>query len=184
MQYFSFTTTTVKSFILTSIVVALAGAALAMPQATSAYSTTAQSVTKLTDNTFLFQVTYRFNFLNRDMRTPVLATRGSAMIPAAQHLQYSLRDAAGAVLTTGASAAIVLSDAVVQDKQYFVPERTPTHFTLFSIVQLSAAEVAAGGESSLQIDQLPFTLIADDVEIAATVPAEDIGTHRTPAITW
>ena len=184
MQYFSFSITAIKSTILAAITVALLGLLLVLPQSASAYNTTAQSVTKLTDNILLFQVTYRFNFLNRDMRTPVLASRVTATDTSSPLLQYSLRDSAGEAIATGNSTAIVLSDAVVKDKQYFLPAGTPGSFTLMAIVQLPSAAVATGGEASLQIDWLPFTLIKDGEETLARVPNADITPFKTPSIAW
>lgn len=154
------------------------------PISALAYETTKQSVTQLTPDTFLFQVTYRFSFLNRETRVPVLASRVSAVDQTLPALQYTLVSESGEVLTTGASAAIVLSDSPVVDRQYFLPDGEPGLFTLISIVQLPPEVVATGGSAKLQVSWLPFTLIREGVEQVARVPDLNLTSYHTPLTTW
>lgn len=184
MQHFSFGVHVLKSFILAAVMVVAAGITFAVPQSASAYSTTAQSVTQLTDNTFLFQVTYRFNFLNREARVPILATRTNSVDTSSSQVQYSLRNSEGDLVTTGASTAIVLSETSIEAGEYSLLAGTPGLFTLMVIVQLPDEAVTTGGEAALQIDWLPFTLIHDGEVQRARLPEADVAMFKTPTITW
>ncbi len=145
-----------------------------------AFTVTDQSVTRLTDDTVLFSVTYRFNFLNREARTSLLALpTGTTMnVPA---VQYSLVDAEGAVVAGVKSHSLVLSEAAVRGNEYYLPEATPGFFRLISIVRLEPNFVAE--RLALQVDSIPLTLIAGDEVSSGRVPDEYLEPFRTDFFT-
>jgi hypothetical protein len=193
MQYHSImpnTATIGKSALLTLLGVGIALVLILLPQSALAYTTTAQSVTKLSDDAYLFQITYRLNFLNRDVRVPIMPTRLSTMSDfstSSPQLQFSLRDANGGLLTTGNTTAVVLSQVSIDGGQYYLPERTPGFFTLIALVTRApgtGGTLSPAGTAKLQIDWLPFTLIDDGEEQLARVPEADLLPFKTPSIVW
>ena len=173
------------SFIFATTVVLV----LLLPQQLFAYSTTEQSAIQLTEDTFLFQITYRFNFMNRASEHPFLTARTDAAITDyADRVQYSMVDEGGAVIEGGAVASIVLAaDTEATDDHYPLDERETGLFTLVSLVKLTPEQLAAGGSAAIEVNWLPFTLIntdEDDERTAARVPDTNLADFITPAITW
>jgi hypothetical protein len=155
-----------------------------LPEEAAAWETTAQSATQLTDDTWLFSVTYRMAFLNRETELPILADRRSVPNPLLPTVQYDIVDAAGNTLTGARSTAIVLSDTPLIDRQYFLPSGRAGFFTLTAVVQLSPELVAADGTVQLRINWLPFTLTREGVVQQARVPEADLVNFVTPVATW
>lgn len=169
-----------------AILVASLGLALLLalvPYSASAYTTTAQSVTKLSDTATLFQITYRLHFLNRELRVPLLSSRVTTVSTSSPLLQFSLRDAAGEVITSGTTTAVVLSSAAVENSQYYLPESTPGFFTLVALVEHPAVSTATS-TAHLQIDWLPFTLVDDGEEELVRVPEAELTPFKTPTVMW
>jgi hypothetical protein len=155
-----------------------------VPTSVMAWETTEQSAIQLADDTWLFQVTYRFAFLNRETVLPILANRLATPDPTIPTVQYDIVDGAGNSLHGVRSTAIVLSDTPLVDRQYFLPEATPGFMTLMAVVQLSPEQVAAGGEAQLRINWLPFTLIREGESQLSRVPTDDLVSYVTPRATW
>lgn len=155
-----------------------------VPTSAMAWETTEQSAVQLTEDTWLFQVTYRFAFLNRETILPILANRLATPDSTIPTVQYDIVDGAGNSLPGVRSTAIVLSETPLVDRQYFLPDATPGFMTLTAVVQLPPEQVATGGEAQLRINWLPFTLIREGVPQPARVPATDLVAFRTPLVSW
>ncbi len=148
-----------------------------LAQSSTAYSYTFvdQSVTKINENTVLFEVKYRLNFLNRDTRTPVLASsRLGVDVPV---VSYSFVDKAGEEVAGVESVSMVLSSAGLHGNEYYLPAGTPGIFRLVSIVRTEADFSTEG--LALRVDRLPFTLISDEGEFDASVPSDNLPSYRT-----
>lgn len=156
---------------------------VALPQVSSAYLTTEQTATKLDADTFLFTVTYRFGFLNRELRMPVGAVRGpaSATTP---YAGYVIQDG-DRVVTTGDAYSIVLSDAKLVDGEYYLPTGKATTFTLVTVLNLTPDMLAkADNEAklSLQMTSLPFTMVKEGKAFPARVDPLELKNYVTPEL--
>ena len=145
-----------------------------------AFSVTDQSVVRLSDDTVLFSLTYRLNFLNREAQTPLLALPSSApaVVPA---VRYSFVDADDRVVSGVQSHSLVLSDTAVRGRAYHLPEATPGLFRLVSIVRLQPDFTA--DSLTLRIDQVPLTLLDAGVATSGRVPDTYLPDFRTDPFT-
>jgi hypothetical protein len=156
-----------------------------MPQQSFAYDTTEQSAVQLNEDTFLFQVTYHFNFANRDSEHPLLAQRTATITEAyADQVQYDVIDASGDSVVVEDIAAVVLSETPVLKNRHYFQTDEAIHATLFVVAKLSPAQVMEEGSVKMRMHWLPFTLIKGEQRRYAHVPAEDLNDFVTPVVTW
>lgn len=153
------------------------------PVAAEAYFTTAQSATKLTDDTSLYTVTYKFGFLNRELYMPITAVRGLATSSPAFSVGYDLLTPTNTVVTSGFALGIVLTDdedVEIRDNAYYLPEGRSAEFTLMTVVRTTPG---AQEGTSLLMTHLPFTMIKGDEVIKARLNPSELQYYRTPAVT-
>lgn len=163
------------------LILGVAALAIVLPQLSHAYSTTAQSATRLSDDTFLFTITYRFGFLNRELKMPIGAIRADADYRSPYTRYAVLAD--GEPSTIGVSSAVVLSTASIVDNEYYLPEGRAADFTLAAIVKIPPKDTATPDQLSLGITALPFTMIDDGEEVLGSLTAEMLPAYKTPELT-
>jgi hypothetical protein len=103
-----------KTFITTSAL--LITLITVTPHTTHAYKTTSQSAEQYNATTALFEITYRFGFLNRELYIPVSAGRTTAT-SSRTSVSYTLVNKKGEVVDIGTTTALVLSTATIKDGQ-------------------------------------------------------------------
>lgn len=164
-----------KTRLLTAAFV-LMGVLLGAPSTTSAFEVTDTSAVRLTPNHVLVTVSYQFGFLNRELLMPVMADRTSER--RGETVGYTLTDKDGEVITTGSTAAIVLSEAEIRGRQYYAPAGRNRDFTLVALVRTT--DIAE--DFKLTLTRLPFTLIDGDVSVGAAVTPEQLEDYQTDLI--
>lgn len=158
---------------------------VALPQVSSAYFTTEQTATKLDADTFLFTVTYKFGFLNREMRMPIGAVRGLKSDTTSPFAGFVILDEGKSVVTKGNTYSIVLSDAKVVDNEYYLPMGSSTTFTLVTVLNLTPEMVASAGTDdslSLLMTALPFTMVKEGKDTPARVDPLELKKYATPEL--
>lgn len=155
--------------------------ALFIPQATQAYFTTSQSATKVSADTFLFTISYRFGFLNRGLYMPIMAIRSDSATSSPNYTAYTvLQD--GAVISTGTSNALVLtddSDVTIKDGQYYLSPGKAAVFTLVGLLTIPEAEQ---DELSLLMTHLPFTTEEHATKNHLKLNPSELQYYHTPTV--
>lgn len=141
--------------------------------AVEAYEVKEVSATRLTPEYSLFTVTYEFGFLNREALIPMDATRDGNYHTS---VGYTLVGANGTT-TLHSVQAVVVSDAELRDRDYYLPKGRNSDFTLVAIVKTE--DVSALG---LAITKLPFVLIDGRMSVAASVTTNNLGPYKTPLL--
>ena len=158
---------------------------IALPQVSSAYGITEQTATKLDADTFLFTVTYRFGFLNRELRMPVGAVRNLPFDSTSTFAGYVVQNQENKVVTKGNAYSIVLSDAKVIDNEYFLPKGKAANFTLVTVVNLTPDMLAeANGDTTLamMMTALPFVMVNEGKDNPAKVDPLLLKSYATPRL--
>lgn len=114
-----------------AICAALCAAVYSVPTAANAFESTAQAAYQLDEYTAMFVVEYEFGYLNASAYLPVQAVLGAASGSITEpNLSYQLLDESGTPVTNGQTAAVVLSDAALENGYYVIPEGERMQFTL------------------------------------------------------
>lgn len=157
---------------------------LLLPADSKAYFTTAQSATKLTDDTILYTITYQFGFADRELYMPIMTKRTDGA-EAKQYLaEYSILDSSDVVMNTGISNALVLTSSTaveIKDGQYYLEPGEAASFTLFALLTIPA-EQQTNEKYSLLMTQLPFTMIKDDKTTMSHLNPSELQYYRTPEV--
>lgn len=155
--------------------------ALFIPQSSQAYFTTAQSATKLSADTFLFTISYKFGFQNRGLYMPIMAVRDNDATSSPTRAEYAiLQD--GAVISAGLSNAIVLTNdsaVVIKDGQYYLPPGKTATYTLVTLLTIPQTEQ---DQLSLLMTHLPFTFLIDGAKSNLQLNPTELQYYRTPAV--
>jgi len=180
----SFIVARLKALVVFVALIAVASVAF-LPSVSSAYALLDQSVVQLNENTFLFQIEYRLNYLNYDTFGPIVPYLIDGEVSTTSPLmQYSFVDEEGNKLSDIENTSLVLSQADIVGTQYYIADRNSSPFVLTSIVTLSPEQVASGESLALQVDWLPFTLRKDGEEKVTAVREVDLTEFKTSAISW
>lgn len=157
-----------------------------LPLTTFAYTTTNQTATRITNDTVLYTITYRFGFLNRDLYMPIIASRATPTEKTSPLAAFSVVDKENAVVTTGTVNGIVLTSNTtveIKDNQYFLPAGQAADFTLVALANIPHTAETQGKELSLLVTHLPFTMITSDKKhIAAQLNPSELQYYRTPGV--
>lgn len=156
---------------------------LLIPTTSRAYFTTAQSATRLTNETILYTVTYYFGFANRELYMPILAKRTDGEATKQYQIEYSIFND-NVVFNGGTSTALVLTndkDVKIKNGQYYLEPGRAASFTLVTFLTLPD-EQQLDGELSLLVTQLPFTMIKGDEVIKAHLNQTELEYYRTPEV--
>ncbi len=164
-----------KTRLLTAAFV-LMGALFVLPSSTSAFEVTDTSAVRLTPNHTLLTVTYQFGFLNRELYMPIFAHRTSER--RGTSVGYTITNRDGDVITSGSAAAIVLGDAEIRNREYYVPKGRNGNFTLTALVYTPSITE----DFKLTVTRLPFRLIDGDISVSAAVTAEQLAGYQTDLI--
>ncbi len=159
---------------------------LFIPHSSSAYFTTAQSATKLTDSSVLYTVTYAFGFAKRDVRMPIVAHRDLEVNASDFALGYSFLDDDENVLPIGQSAAIVLTsdpDVEIHNNEYYVPTGKAGTFTLMALISVAPEDIDDALDMSLLVTRLPFIMNQDGQIIDSHLNEHELAHYRTPEVT-
>ncbi len=155
---------------------------LITPAASEAYFSTAQSATKITVDTTLFTITYKFGFLNRELYMPIVTERGLQATSTKFSVGYDLLSEDDETLNAGSATAIVLSgdkDIEIKNGRYYLPQGKSAEFTFVALVNTPANETA---DASLLVTHLPFIMVKEDEEIAARLNPSELQYYRTPEV--
>jgi hypothetical protein len=161
---------------LLTVAAVLMGVLSVLPTSAQAYEVVETSAVRLTPEHTLMTITYRFGFLNRELGMPVFTERNSER--RGTTVGYNLVGSDGKVLTTGTTAAIVLSDAEIREREYHVPRGKNAEFTLVAFVRTTGITE----DFKLALTRLPFTMTDDDVSVKAAVTADEIAAYQTNLI--
>lgn len=156
-----------------------------VPQASQAYFTTNQSATRLTSDTILFTVTYKFGFSERELYMPIGAIRGLAASKTSAYAGYTILNEDDEEVPIGTSNAIILTDRKeieVKDNQYYLPAGGSASFTLITLLTIPEDEQTADLEIALEMSNLPFTMIKDGTVVLAQLNPSELQYYRTPVV--
>ena len=153
---------------------------LLVPAVGSAYEVTDTDVVRLSNDTVLFSISYKFGFLNREMLMPIHTVYGDTLY--SDRTSYQI-ESAGEVLTAPIAPAIVLTDSDVERRgnQYYLPAGKSGEFTFISILRLD--DSTAHNALKASITNLPFTMINGETETLGMVLAEELPDYATDSIT-
>ena len=171
----------IKSVIITSVAV-LVGV---LPGSASAYFTTSQNAVALSQNVFLYTVSYDFGLKKYDLEMPMLALPQSALTDDSFAVGYKTVDSEDEIAKVGKSMGIVLSDAKLINGVYMVPKGTAASFTLVMLVQATDAELAnysAEQNLAMQVTSLPFVMKGDGITIKASLNPSELKYYKTPEL--
>jgi hypothetical protein len=161
--------------------------ALATPSISAAYSTTNQTATKINADTILYTITYKFGFTNREMLMPFIAKNTLGTTSFSNFVEYAVEtDASKIVALTSAKALVLTSDAdvIVKDGQYYLPEGRSAEFTLLALLKVADVNLVKNQNLSLQIKNLPFTMIEDNKSTLVELDTPELKPYRTPAVAF
>jgi len=157
---------------------------LVLPTNADAYATTKQTAVRLSDHSALFTITYRFGFLNRELKMPIGVQRG-AFEPASPYAHVALLADSEDVSNLGTVAGIVLTDdedVTVVDDEYYLPAGEAAEFTLVALVTLPDPLPEGDLDLALNVSHLPFTMIKDGTPISARLNPSELQYYTTPEI--
>lgn len=121
---------------------------------TSAYFTTNQKAVALKNHTGLFLIEYSFGMKKYEVHMPILTENTTTTSDT--RVSYQIIDEKGAVVTTGTSTGMVLSNTPLSSKepQYVTPKGESKKFTL--AVFFTPEPASANKKYRLQVTHLPF----------------------------
>lgn len=152
---------------------------LAVPSTSFAYQVLSTGATKLTDNAYLFSISYQLGFEKLAVVAPIGAIRGDTGVSTAPLLTYTILED-GEISSVGTTGALVLSNADIVDAKYQVPKGEARLFTFVTLLVVPDGYTI--DEASLQVTGLPFTLIADDKVIPNGLSTGELSYYRTDSI--
>lgn len=129
-----------------------------IPNSALAFSANNASVTRVSDNTWVYINQVEYGNTQGETLVPIAAVPNWQPRMQGDYLKYRVKinDQSFAGLDTN---ALVLSDATVVDNQYVVPAGEKRTFTLFSVITLpSAAEVSPATSVSLEVTSFPISI--------------------------
>jgi hypothetical protein len=156
-----------------------------LPNTSLAYFTTAQSATRITTDTILYTVTYKFGFTSRELYMPIIAKRGVEAPTSSPLAGYQIMNDDETVVTTGLSNGIVLTkskDVKIKNNQYYLPKGKTAEFTLVTLLTIPSEQQTNDLDLSLLVTNLPFTTIQDGASIPAHLNPSELQYYRTPAV--
>lgn len=156
-----------------------------IPNSSFAYFTTDQKATRLTAETFLYTVTYKFGFEKRELYMPIMAVRGLGFSTSSPLVGYQIMNGNKAISNLGVSNSIVLTknkDVVIKDNQYYLPSQKVAEFTLVTLLTIPKELQTENLDLSMLVTNLPFTMIQDGTPIKAQLNPSELQYYRTPVI--
>lgn len=117
---------------------------------------------RLTPDTALYAVSYSLTTENDPLLVPALAKRSTTTEIDSVTTNYSFSTSLEGIETAGTATGLVLSSAALRDNQYYVPQHTTEHFTLFVVLTLDPDDTRA--KYGMQMTNLPFTILKDQKE--------------------
>jgi len=164
--------------------------ALLLPSTSMAYFTTAQSATKLTNDTILYTVTYKFGFENRELYMPIMAIRENSMFTPNKastipHTKFVIQNKDGSISTAGVASSIVITNdknIQIRDSQYYLPAGKVANFQLIALLTIPKENQTDDMDLSLLVTSLPFKMIQDGTPIPAQLNPSELQYYHTPAI--
>ncbi|USN92180.1 MAG: hypothetical protein H6782_04885 [Candidatus Nomurabacteria bacterium] len=156
---------------------------LLLPATGQAYFTTNQTATKLSENTVMYTIDYRFGLENRGLIMPIGAIRENG--EETKYLKYDLTDKNGDSVTIGKTAGFVFTsdkDVEIIDNQYYLPPNKVAVFTLVTLLTIADEEMTKNMNLSLSVRSLPFTMIINDVEHPNRLNPSELKYYKTPEV--
>ena len=153
---------------------------LLLPQASSAYFTTDQTATRLTENTAIYTVTYKFGLEGRDLYMPIGAQRGTN--GTSPYLEYKFLNDDDSLFETGTSAGFVFTtdkDVEIVENQYYIPAGESAVFTLVTLLTIPQDEIRDNLAISLNVTNLPFTMTINGAENKNQLSPSELQHYRT-----
>lgn len=147
-----------------------------LPQSAAAYEVTDSQAIQLDDNTYLFTISYKFGFLNRNMATPMFASNSP---DSEDKVGYQIN--INGEPATGIQGAVVLtkSENVTENSSYYVlPERKNAIFTLVGIVR-SDTEVKS---ADMIVTKLPYITNNGEESKLSGVTDEELLEYKSPTL--
>jgi hypothetical protein len=158
-----------------------------LPNTSLAYFTTAQSATRITTDTILYTVSYKFGFTSRELYMPIIAKRGVEAPTTSPLAGYQIMNDDETVVTTGLSNSIVLTrskDVKIKNNQYYLPKGKAAEFTLVTLLTIPSEQQTNDLNLSLLVTNLPFTMVQDGASIPTHLNPSELQYYRTPAISF
>ncbi len=175
----------IKSSVITGIILL----ASVLPASASAYFTTDQKAVQINSDTILYTVTYQFGVKAGALRMPIGAVRGLQAGDPSPYVGYTLYSDDKEVVDNGSTYSLVLSDAKVENNEYYVPQGEARSFTLVTLVKLGENFIPAEDKKmdlSLQVTSLPFTMISKKenmaMELGLRLNPTELQYYTTPEI--
>lgn len=165
----------ISSFALLAFVICLT------PQVANAYKTTGQTAVKLTPTTAFYTISYVFGSPSRDTYMPIHTMRDGSNSSDPLTLGYEILEDKKTQTDVGETAAIVLSNAKIVGKNYFIPAGSATKFTLINFFKTDAD--TPENDYALHVTGLPFTQYnQDNVEINSKLNKYELSYYQTDEV--
>lgn len=127
---------------------------ISIPHTSSAYFTTNQSATKLSETVAMYAIEYAFGLKDKDIYMPIMAERNLMQDSDQKEVGYGLYENGTDLQTQGTTAGLVLSSAPVVNGMYKIEKDNAQKMTLFVI--FSTPKNQHEDDYALQITKLPY----------------------------
>ncbi len=146
-----------------------------LPISASAYYTTAQTATKLTNQAAIYTITYTFGIRDFDIYMPILASRTSREEAVKDDsVAYTIREDGKDVTENGHTASFVFSNAPMVDGMYKIDANTSETMTL--LVVLTTESDTPEMDYALHVEKLPFLVDLENdknnMQVRGLLPSE------------
>jgi hypothetical protein len=166
-----------KNFSLICLVVMLFSISVGMANA-AAYDVSTTNAYRITGESTIYQVKFEWGFSGRDVLIPVFATRGLGVADAKDTLGFELLTENGLRTDKGLSAAIVLTDAPIENGYYRLKSGETKTFTVLGVYQHERNT----GKYAFVVSALPFVIEKGDSKVNTTLNTRELSEFVTEAI--
>ncbi len=159
---------------------------LFIPQASEAYTSDDKIASKIDSDTALYTVSYKFGFGNRALYVPIVTGRGLNASSTKFQVGYDILNH-GTASKIGSVESVILTDdpdVEIRNGQYYLPEGKAAVFTLVAIQTLSDTEIVTNPNLSLQVTNLPFTMVNKNVKSGYHFNPPQLAPYHTPAVSF
>lgn len=151
---------------------------MAVPAQSQAYLSTEKVAVRINDHSFLYLISYEFGHSKFDYQMPITALRGDTAGQKA--LGYDIMTGTSTLRTNvGATKAVVLSKAKVENGMYVIPKGTKQKFTLVTFLNIPEGYTASSTDFAVHVNNLPFQLGKDGAFSQGKLSAAELAPYKT-----
>lgn len=110
---------------------------ISLPNSSEAYEVTDRHITRVSDTTTMYTISFKFGFLNADLWMPLAASRTSS-----------------AAMNGNMTSSVILSTNPIEENKYYVEKGKNGNFTLLVLEEHKVGESI----NAVTINKLPITI--------------------------